>query len=248
MAFAEKLISGGGLAFAAVGALAWQFATRQPPIHVALGIDPSGSVERNCQGLRKEAEALLRMEGIRQGSTMTALVMGRNKANPEPARALDEPIPLPPSDITGRKKNEEAFRRAQVKLLDAVAGACENAPESPQSPIFQLAKTSLAHLKSRGCGPSGRCYLLIKTDGVESVEPRLSRLIERSAKTPLLEIPADLTGALDNSGVTVTFCGGAELRTRRNAAAAPEPEALERIWKAIFTEPANVFFRPYCGQ
>ncbi|HEY4359691.1 MAG TPA: hypothetical protein VGN17_01920 [Bryobacteraceae bacterium] len=245
----EKILSAKGLAVVAAGAGIWMYFSQKPPAHGAEVLDPSGSVARNCSGMRDQTGLLLAKPGIRDGSTIALLIMGRDAASPQPTRVLDARVPVPPDAMLNRKQRQAEYEKARTKLLDDFEEACNEAADSPQSPVFQMVKEGLAHLHARGCGPEQMCYLVAKTDARESVQPELRALIERRSKKLDVKVPPDLAGSLDNTSVAVTFCGAVEVSAHRQPNARdPDPDHVERIWKQLFRDPSIVTFVPYCGK
>jgi hypothetical protein len=233
-----------GVGAALLGSAAWYLATIEPLAHAATGIDPSGSVVRNCGGLRAATQAMIGgRSGIREGSTLTVLVMGADARNTQPAIAFTGPVPIAPDTVMGR--DEEAFRQQHDAFFGEVELACETAANTNNSPIYELVKQGIAHLRSLGCTADGRCSYLVKTDLDDDVHPALRDAIARSVKDANVAIPSGLAGSIDNAGIALTFCGVSEVERRRTASSSPD--ARIRIWSALFTHPELVSFQPFCS-
>lgn len=244
----EALIMG-CVAAAAIGYGAWRHFHQAAPAHLAVGDDASLSVERNCAGLRGETAALLKRAEIREGSTLTFLAMSGNPADPEPELRLHEPVPVAGDRVYGQAEQQRQYEAAMTALLDGVESACEQAEDARHTPLYQLVRQGLNHLRSGelGCGDDGRCFFLVKTDLLEDVHPELREWLEKAARGETPEAPAHLVRSLDNGGIEVAFCGTSELRapTKKAPPAAPV-EARQRIWRELFTRPELVSFRPFC--
>jgi hypothetical protein len=237
-----------GIVLALAGATVWHYTTLEPLAHVAIGNDHSVSVEENCAGLREAGKALVESRpGIREGSTLSLLVMGTDVRAPDPALRWTKPLPERPKKVYGR--DEEEFERKKGDLFDQFEEGCRAPEPSRRSPIYRLVKLGTAHLRSLGCGPAGRCYLLIRSDLDEHVNARLEAAIARAASEGVVEVPAELAGSIDNAGIEVAFCGIAEIRPDGQAKQATSaPETRAHVWEGLFTHPELVSFSPYCGK
>jgi len=234
-------------ALCVVAVIIGHYALTPPSAHVVVAVDLSLSVKRNCAGLRNAAESVVSHKEIQEGSTLTLLAMGNSAGNPEPLRLFDKPAPIPSDAVFGR--DDAAFEQERQDFFVGLQKACEATPNSRNSPILRLVSRGIAHLRSRGCARGGRCFFTLQTDLEDDQEPRLAAIIQRAAKNPAIELPAELAGSIDNAGIQIVFCGTSEIRPRRNAKLRhAAPETLARIWKGLFINPDLVSFQPYCGQ
>jgi hypothetical protein len=233
----------GGLVL--TGGVIWHLQTQTRPAKVGIGLDPSASVARNCGDLRQGVASFLSREpGFREGSTLSFLIMGRDAGSPNPTLAFRVPVPVASDSVYGR--DDQSFRRAEAAFYSQIEDACTGAVTGSNSPIYQLLRQGIEHLRGEvgGCGPRSPCYFLLKSDLDEDVEPSLRTLLERAAKKPDIAVPPNLSKSINNDGVRVLLCGGAELRPRRRPNATPETRA--RIFTALFTHPQLVSARPFC--
>lgn len=229
------------------GGVAWHFMNLKPPRHEAVALDPSSSVEANCDGLRASVLRIIKESpGIGRGSTLSFLEMGKSVYDPTPKLRFSVAIPEKPVKVFG--SNPEEHKRKLEELAGQVKTACEQAKPGTSSPIYELVKYSLAHLRGGEyqCGAKHPCTLLVKTDLDDDAQPELRQVIGRSIKDPAVAVPGSLARSLDNMGIEVAFCGTAEVKPRAEGSASSSLESRMRIWRELFTDPANVTFRPYC--
>ena len=225
----------------------WHYATKPPLAHAAIGVDSSLSVERNCGGVRSVAKALLKKNGIREGSTLTFLAMGKSPSDPEPQPLFSQRIPIEGDSVYSRPEQERAYRETVDALLADVEGACAEIDDRRHTPLYRLVRQGLTQLRSgeETCPPEGRCFFVVKSDLIEDVHPALTDLLARAATDPTTPVPPEIAGSLDNSGIEVLFAGIAELRPVKNAARVALPETRERIWRELFAHPELVAFQPF---
>jgi hypothetical protein len=226
-----------------IGAMVFHYVSAVPRADAVLAIDTSVSVARNCERAEQAARSLAAQKGMEAGSVLSVLVMGSAPADPEPTLVFSEPIPTPPTTVYGRDNG--AFAKAQQDYFGKIRRACETAPESRRSPILRMVARAIEDLR-RTCPGSAHCFLTVKTDLEEDVDPDLTAAIRRAAKDRSAVAPHELVGTLDNAGIDVTFCGVAEVGAMRGIARRLSPEALAGIWKALFTHPNLVSVQPFC--
>lgn len=217
----------------------------QPPVQILAAMDHSSSVAGNCSGLEQETRSAIAQQGIRNGSMFTILLMGSSTQDAEPRVIFSHPIPVPSSNIYGR--NPVAFEKRHSEFLAKVRSACESTGRAQDSPIFRMFQRAVDQLR-RTCSPTAMCYLFAKTDLEETSDPLLTQVLARAAKDPSVSLPPTLARSIDNSGISVEICGVAEKTARRGGVrSSASPEALGRLWKAIFTHPELVSMHPFCG-
>lgn len=221
---------------------------KEKPSHGAIGIDPSGSVTPNCAGVREAIlSAVTASSSFREGSTLSLLEMGSDARSSDPKLRFTLPIPFVPDVIYGQDKEKQEKERAE--LFERVEGSCRAAKPGSNSPIYQLVKQGLAHLHSDQlrCGEKRSCFYLVKSDLDEGVETALRDTLRRATAEPDTPVPAGMAGSLNNEGVTVQFCGTAEVEPRREGASSgASTETRMRLWKALFARGDLVTFQPYC--
>lgn len=238
-----------GIAAVAVSATVITYiAMTPPPTSMAELIDTSVSVDRNCKGLKELTLARIANEpGFRNGSTLSILAMGTSAENAQPRLLWNGAIPFGPEIIFGR--DAERSKQVQTQFESEIENACVSAEPSKHSPILEMTRQGIAHLRSvaDGCTGEGTCILIIKTDLEDDVHAKLSAEIAKIRKGLAASPPAELIGVLDNRGIRVQFCGLSELAKRSGKSpAVASQEELKRLWQSLFSEPDLVSFQPYC--
>lgn len=231
-----------------IGVILWNMRNKKDAGHLGVGIDPSSSVLPNCDGLRSNVISIINTRaGLLTSSTISLLEMGDDARNAEPKLHFVRPIPYPPDVIYGQ--NKEAFEKERQELLGQVESRCQAAKPGGNSPIYQLVKQGLAHLRSDKlrCGENRNCTYLVKTDLDEGVDADLRETLLRAASETTVDTPQSLAGSLNNEGIEVLFCGVAEVRPRREGTgSAASTDSRMRIWAGLFTHRDLVSFQPYC--
>jgi hypothetical protein len=224
------------------GYAAYLHFTAEPPAKIVVPLDPSGSISRNCPGVRRATEALLNKPGVRAGSPVTLLLMGSGPGDEQPRRAFEAVLPSSSGiyDIGGGDK-------ARQRILEQLERACDAAAVSAASPVYELVKRAVALARPES-GSKAHGYVLVKSDGRDNVQPELRRTLLRAAHKPAVELPASLAHSIENSSVDVLVCGGAEVKPRKDVRSTfVSPDTVARIWLGIFSNPENVKFEDYCG-
>ena len=216
--------------------------------HFELVQDPSLSFTGGCASVVGAAEEVLRDPGASAGSTLTVLALGDQSTANEPRRLATYAIPTSYKVIDGKRAAVER----EDRLLHDLRTRCESVRPTLVSPIYLGVKQAVADLQAEGCKEGAHCGLLASTDleenGVRAIEERINRGGARRGPLP---------ARLDNSGITVTFCGFAETAGRLvgpsgrevHSAAARDPhrdDRLRAVWESLFARPELVRFAPYC--
>ena len=217
-------------------------------VHFEIVKDPSRSSTDGCETLIGLAEGALTADGVSAKSTVTVLFLGDAATAHEPILLGSYSIPFSTKVIEGRNGN----RHRQTTLLKDLAAKCRTARATGISPIFLGVKQAIADLRGKGCNTGSRCQLLVDSDLEENVEPGIkSRLNVPGGNLP------PLPGLIDNSDITVSFCGLAATTgqivdasgrvIQKLAARDPNREdRLKSTWRSLFAAPDLVTFRPYC--
>jgi hypothetical protein len=218
--------------------------------HFGLVQDPSLSFTGGCPSVVGTAGEVLRDPGASADSTLTVLALGDQSTANEPRRLATYTIPTSRKVIEGRGAAVEREER----LLQDLRARCESVRPTLVSPIYLGAKQAIADLQTEGCKEGAHCGLWVSTDleenGVRAVEERINR--GGAGRDPL---PA----RLNNSGITVTFCGFAQTAGRLvgpsgreiQGTAARDPhrdDRLQAVWRSLFARPELVHFEPYCPE
>lgn len=231
-----------------VATVATYFFVTPPPAHIGVLIDTSVSVDRKCQELKDFTVAVIaRHPAFRNGSSLSMLTMGGSAANAQPRLQWSGAIPFGTGVVFGQ--DAERDQEAQEEFEAQIENACASAEPSTHSPIFEMTRQGIAHLRSgnTGCKDSDTCMLIVKTDLEDDVHPLVKRAIGNLRNGKIVALPDELRGVLDNRGMQVQFCGLSELAKRsRNSPAVTSQEDLKRLWQSFFSDPALVSFQPYC--
>lgn len=223
------------------GLVGWHYHTAFDSNVVSI-IDPSASITQNCLGI-VDISVLSRPE-LRDRSRLTLLAMGRGVHDTEPKVLLNRPFPMRPNKVIG--KDEKGFEREWESFRKAVQDACEGTGVTDQSPILSAVRAAVSHLRSQKCTANGKCFLVMKTDLEEDVEPSLKAAVGLILKGKPAELPVELARSIDNAGINIEFCGISETSPRRDRLRA-NPDALSRLWRNIFTHSQLVSIKPFCG-
>jgi hypothetical protein len=113
---------------------------------------------------------------------------------------------------------------------------------------------AIADLRADGCKTNSRCGLWVSTDLEENGDRAIEATIDgrRNGRKSLPKL-------LDNSGISVTFCGFAQTAGRLVGPSGREirkavprdphrDERLQTVWRSLFASPELVSFEPYCPQ
>ncbi len=238
-----------GIAAVAVAATVTIYvAITPPPADMAVLIDTSVSVDRNCGGLKGLAmTTMANTSRFRKGSSLSILAMGTSALNTQPRLQWSGPIPYGAGVVFGQ--DAERDKQVQGQFEAEIGNACTSAEPGTHSPIFEMARQGIAHLRSgaNGCKGEDACILLIKTDLEDDVHAVLKVEIAKIRKGQAANLPAELHGVLDNRGIRVQFCGLSELAKRSGKSpAVASQEELKRLWLPLFSDPGVVSFQPYC--
>jgi|GEM_PF-2368626 len=234
---------------AATGAGIFHWMTKTAPVHIAVGVDRSLSVEPNCAGFAQAVGSTFSLPGIQSGSTLSYLAIGPNPRDAQPDLLWTEPIPIADDSVFGRDENARTYEQETSELFDRVTTSCKAGEPTLHTPLLAMVERGLELLSggSFDCGPDDGCVLMIKTDLLEDVDPTLTALLSTAAKEPGVAVPSELVGRLKNPGTKVVYCGLSETRPQSNKTPAPPSiESRKRIWRAMHSEPDLVSFLPYC--
>lgn len=226
----------------------WYWSHRPALAHIAIAVDGSDSVKPNCKGVVRAYSGIATPErGFREGSIVSVLTMGRSRMDMHPRLQAQAAIPFPSGDVYG--VDREAEERRKREFEQQLATDCEVASGAADSPIYEMIRQALAHLRSKsiGCAPDGNCHLLVKSDLDEDVNAPLKQMLDALRTKPDTMLPDALVGSLDNAGISVTICGYSEVKP---GASGGRPglsqDALLRTWQSLFRDPESVNLQPYC--
>jgi len=218
--------------------------------HFELVQDPSRSFTGGCTSIVGAAGAVLRDPDASADSTLTVLALGDRSTANEPRRLATYIIPTARQVIEGRRAAVERKER----ILQDLRVRCESVRPTLVSPVYLGVKQAVADLRAEGCREGAHCGLWVSTDLEENVVRTIEDRINRTGdqRDPL---PA----RLDNSGVTVTFCGFAQTAGRLvgpfgreiRSVVARDPhrdDRLQAAWQSLFARPELVRFQPYCPE
>lgn len=234
----------------ALGAVAYIYLNPAPhPAHAAIARDRSDSVQSTCKCSEYLVKEAMKAPGMIKDSTVTLIVSGDESTADEPVLIGTEKVPFSRKVIEGR----QAANRQQDALASDLGQKCSAKPITKRSPLVLLVRRSVERLREAGCGrTTNQCLLYVQTDGVETTEPELAKLINGRTK----EVKPESIPKIDNAGITVIFFGISETigereekghkkrftRTRDTNTA----DLLRDAWRSVFTTPETVRFEPFC--
>jgi hypothetical protein len=212
--------------------------------------DPSLSFTGGCESLVGAAEKVLRNPGVSDHSTLTILALGEASTAYEPRRLTKYAIPTDRKVIEGRHASMER----QEHLLEDLRARCRSVRPTSVTPIYLGVKQAIGDLRADGCTADSRCGLWVSTDLEENGDRAIEATIDgrHDGRKPL-PLP------LDNSGISVTFCGFVETAGRLVGPSGREirkavprdprrDERLQAVWRSLFASSELVSFEPYCPQ
>ena len=126
----------------------------------------------------------------------------------------------------------------------ARAGAVHFKNTENTSPIYLAVRRGVQYLRAQGCEPGTTiCYLVVVSDGQETVEPAMvDALNGRAAPNNLKNL------ATNNESIRILFCGLSQTNAMTPERTSASSERLEAVWKSMFTAPDLVSFDPFCWQ
>jgi hypothetical protein len=160
------------------------------------------------------------------------------------------PIPAIRRVLEGRSE----ISQRRIEILAELQNECQPLRRKKVSPIFLGVKQAVADLQAQGCKEGSHCQALVDSDLEENVEISIKEALNQ-VRNPRLVLPAPL----NNQGIEIYFCGLAtttaqipnpsegEIR-RRVSHDSDRDDRLKKVWRSLFTDPAEVSFRPYCPK
>lgn len=197
------------------------------PGHVALVLDVSPSYPRACGPLGTLIDEAKRGVHVGEGSTFSMITTGGGDTSYEPKLAMNVALPRDaanPLTIDGHGQFAAALRKT-----------CETFPPAEASLIFRALVIGLEHLAGQGCAAPNSCVLLLSSDLEENVTASVVERLRRPGGAPLL----------GNANVRVLVCGYSQAGGGRGPR--ENGQALLEGWRALFSRPEAVSFRPYCS-
>jgi hypothetical protein len=236
------------LVLSLIGYWRYDVSKRPHPIaQIAIIRDQSDSITDDCSRVVGLSERSLERPDIDDGSTLSLFILGNDTTANEPRLLGKFNAPVIRRVIEGQR----AAARQKEELLNSIKSRCSQVEQIKSSPIFQAAKRGTEYLRTLG-GVSDTRYLLVQTDGEETVEPQIKKALneEFGAK---LSLPSPIL----NKDILITFCGMAEtvgIATNSNsrsgrmskARTSKRADRIREVWSHLFTNPELVKFEPYC--
>jgi len=223
-----------------------------PPLHhpatqVIIINDRSDSTPADCASLTSIFYNSMKLPGINRHSTIRVLLTGDEHTANEPYSLAEYKAPDTRYIIEGK-------RRTQLRkdgLIADLSSKCTQSPVTKVSPIYLAVKRAVEQLQSmRGTNESAQ-YLFVKTDGEETADMQIKLALNQPPGSQL-----HLPNPIDNGRVRVSFCGMAETigkspgtKPRGLFTATRNAQRIDRareVWGALFSNPSNVTFEPYC--
>lgn len=237
---------------ASVSFIGWRVhaAKNHPVNYFEVVEDPSRSFTGGCTSIVGTAEEVFRNPGVSADSTLTVLALGDQSTADEPRRLAEYTVPTTRKVIEGRRAGVEREER----LLQNLWARCESVRPTLVSPIYLGIKQAVADLRADGCKAGSHCGLWVSTDLEENGDAAIEERINRARK-----VRNPVPRPLDNSGITVTFCGYAQTAgwlvrpsgREIGKAILRDPhrdDRLQAVWRSLFAEPDFVRFEPYCPE
>ncbi|MDA2937070.1 hypothetical protein MYX75_02250 [Acidobacteria bacterium AH-259-A15] len=233
---------------ATIGFFGWRYRASQdgPIVQSVEIVDRSLSVTNLPAAVVALGRRAFDLPGMRRGSTLTVMATGDEATANEPLLVARYEVPI--SRRALEDKRAEEVRKEDV--LTDLAARWNKLGRTERSPIFLAVKRGVEQLRSSGCTPQSACYLFIKTDGEELLEPGIKNALRGSEKGPLPE-------PIGNEGVKIVFCGlsettgsttkGDKKLQYTQVRDAKYVDRLRKVWSALFTNPDLVSFEPYCS-
>jgi len=228
----------------------WRYkASSRERVLAQVGIirDLSDSTPGDCVRVMNLAKRALALPETGGGSTIALLTTGSKFTSNEPQNLVQVTVPEIRLVIEGQRRAEQQ----KNELLATLQQRCLEAQVTNVSPIFQAVKRGVEYLQNIGSKNDPR-YLYVQTDGEETENAQIKKALGQAPGTnSKLPVP------IDNRGVRVIFCGGAEtvgLTTGANnksyyASKQRSPQRVDRlreVWLSLFTNPELVKFEPFC--
>lgn len=213
------------------------------PVQVVIVIDPSASTSNIKNSALGIVEASLSLPGITKRSRILILGTGDKSTAMEPMQLGSYPISRAKKVMEGKDANS----KYKAELLQSVSEMLRGVSTTVEvSPIFLAVRRATQYLREQGCssGPGmSNCHLAVVTDLQETQETAI-----RNALTDEKDFKPQKNLIIDNTNISITFCGLAatnEITPARNSARAAR---LEQVWKSLFKVPDQVSFQPFCPQ
>lgn len=224
--------------------IAWRLLFPPDVAHLALVADRSGSPAfAVCDAVASVVRQDLTMPGAVKESRLTFIATG--DANNDFQGLLVEKSALPKKTAAIRSRKKQAER--EQAYIEHLVETCKTLKKSDRSPILYAISAAVADLRARGCGGSARCRVDIASDGNENVDQTLAAALNGNERAARKLVPV-----VDNTGIAVAFCG---LAQAPHAAAgkgtqgdAARIERMQKIWSAVFKDPALVVASPFCDD
>ncbi len=216
----------------------------QTPSHAA-------SREQSCLEVAALSESAVDHAGGHPNARLSVWALG------DASRAA-EPVALTPQDTipmrTMLSMGKDALHKQQRAYLVAIYDNCVHAPSPQYSAVYLAIERMLESLRVQGCMKGVECAIWVDSDGEENALLPLEQRLEGISPKR-----TDAVAPLDNTGISVHFCGLAEtsvdpaklttsgdrraiFRTHR------APDHVADVWRSIFNDPAGVSFAPFCPQ
>ena len=248
-----KVVMVACLTFAAVLTLVVLHYSRPIPreAHIVIVYDRSLSPRDGCDSIKTLADrAIVLTEGRRAMCSIKIFATGEKATAYEPVTVGVPPLPKRTGRVLDGKNR---FLEEKGRFLNDTYTRCGELGRTDQSPIFLSIKRAVEHLKALDSKGSD-LYLFVKTDLEENIDPDIRNAIRESpGKRSKLPTP------IDNSGITISFCGYSDTsseytdargRTRQATPlrSAKSADRLLEVWRSLFSHPELVTFTPICSD
>lgn len=144
-------------------------------------------------------------------------------------------------------RNPRKQTQAEDEYVEQQVASCRSGGTAPRSPILNAVTAAVADLRGLGCRGQAPCRVDVVSDGSENVDPTLAAALKGDVRAE-----RRLSPVVDNRGIAIAFCGAAQSASQPAAGngrgSADRLGHLQRVWSAVFSEPALVTVQPFCGD
>ena len=227
---------------ATAGFVGWRVAFPPDVAHFAIVLDRSESPAFPvCETVTSLVRRDLLQPATAKESKLTLIATG-DATNSFQGRLVSKSF-LPKKVAVIRNHRKQSL--AEQTYFDALAASCRSLTKIDRSPILYAIAAAVADLRGRGCGNSSHCRVDVASDGNENVDATLTAALRGDERAEHRLAPI-----IDNTGITVAFCGVSQAprpragRTARDGA--DTIDRVQKIWSAVFKDPALVTAMPFC--
>lgn len=214
------------------------------PAHVLIAADRSGSMQEIKADIIGIADESLDLPSVESGSKLILIGSGNTESANEPVHIFTLEIPKEHRLMEGKPDGSlrKSFLNKVNNQINELEGSLQTSPIYMS--VYRGVETLRAQRRIDAPGPgASTSYLYIVTDGRENVEPALKTAINGSGD---ISYPPEMI--IDNTDIKIIFCGLSNTNDNNKAIDSTGAIRLEQAWRAVFSDPQNVIFSPYCPR